>query len=71
MEEFFVKLKTDQEVDDDDIDIIKDCFGNQKFTFKQLMATGDLTLTDCELKEYGLSQGGLRKAVLSVIKSNR
>ena len=27
------------------------------------------TVTDLELKEYGLAQGGLRKAVLSVVEN--
>jgi hypothetical protein len=27
-------------------------------------------MTDAELKDYGINQGGLRKAILSVIKSN-
>jgi hypothetical protein len=34
------------------------------------MATGELAMTDAELKEYGIAQGGLRKAILSVIRSN-
>jgi hypothetical protein len=70
MEEFFDKLKTVQEVDDGDIQTIKDCFVKQKIKFRQLMATGDLAMTDAELKDYGINQGGLRKAILSVIKSN-
>jgi hypothetical protein len=70
MNEFFEKLKTEQEVDDDDIQTIKDCFVKQKIKFRQLMATGDLALTDAELKDYGITQGGLRKAILSVIRSN-
>ena len=71
MEEFFDKLQTEQELDDDDIATIKDCFGQQKVKLKQLMATGDLALTDAELEKYGIAQGGLRKAILAVIKSNQ
>jgi hypothetical protein len=36
----------------------------------ELMATGELAITDAELKEYGITQGGLRKAIVAVIKSN-
>jgi hypothetical protein len=70
IEQFFDKLKTEQEVDDDDIQTIKGCFVKQKIKFRQLMATGELAMTDAELKDYGINQGGLRKAILSVIKSN-
>ena len=71
MEEFFVKLKTDQDMSDVQVDIVKNKFGEQGITFKQLMASGELSLTNAELKEYGIAQGGLRKAILSVIKSNQ
>ncbi len=40
-------------------------------TFKQLMKTGDLAITDEKLKEYGIKQGGLRTAILSVIKRSQ
>jgi hypothetical protein len=70
MEQFFHKLKTEQELDDDDIQTIKDCFGNHKIKFKQLTETGELAITDAKLKEDGISQRGLRTAILSVIKSN-
>jgi hypothetical protein len=68
MEEFFVKLKTDQDMSNVQIDTAKEKFADQGITFKQLMATGDLCLTDAELKDYGIAQGGLRKAILAVIK---
>ncbi|OAJ43889.1 hypothetical protein BDEG_27202 [Batrachochytrium dendrobatidis JEL423] len=71
MEEFFDKLKIQQELDDDEIQLIKDCLGKQKVKFTQLMATGDLALTDEKLKEIGISQLGLRTAVLLVIKGNQ
>jgi hypothetical protein len=67
---FFERLKIEQEFDDDDIQTIKDCFGKQKIKFVQLMKTGELAITDENLKEYGITQGGLRKAILAVIKSN-
>jgi hypothetical protein len=70
MEHFFGKLKTEQDLDDDDVQTIKVCFGNEKIKIKQLMATGELAITDVKLKEYGMTQGGLRTAILSVIKSN-
>jgi hypothetical protein len=34
------------------------------------MKTGDLAITDGELEKYEINQGGLRKAILAVIKSN-
>ena len=71
MEEFFERVRTEQELDDDDMGIIKDSFGKQKIKFKNLIATGDLAMTDEKLKEYGISQGGLRTAILEVIKSNK
>ncbi|EGF76381.1 expressed protein [Batrachochytrium dendrobatidis JAM81] len=71
MEEFFGRLKTEEDLDDEEIDIIKDCFTKQKLKIKQLMATGDLAMTDEKLKEIGISQLGLRTAILAVIKSNQ
>lgn len=51
--------------------VVKAKFEEQDVKFKQLMATGDLALTDAELRDYGIAQGGLRKAILAVIKSNQ
>jgi hypothetical protein len=70
MEHFFERLKTEQELDEDDIQTFKDCLGKQKIQFRQLMAAGDLAMTDEKLKEIGISQLGLRTAILAVIKSN-
>jgi hypothetical protein len=42
----------------------------KKIKFKQLIETGELAITDSELKDYGITQGGLRKAILAVIKRN-
>jgi hypothetical protein len=70
MEHFFERLKTEQELDDDDIQTIKDCFGKQKIKFMQLMKTGDLAITAGALERIGISQLGLRMAILAVIKSN-
>jgi hypothetical protein len=71
MEHFFEKLKTEQELDDDEVQIIKAFFGKQRIKFKQLMEAGDLAITDSDLEKYGIAQGGLRKAILAVIKSNQ
>ncbi len=71
MEEFFDKLKNEQEMDDDEMDLIRDCFSKQKIKYRQLTATGELALTYAELKDYGIAQGGLRTAILAVIKSNQ
>ena len=71
MEEFFKALKDEEGLEDEDVALVKDVFVKQKLKFKQLMETGDLAITDVELERYGIAQGGLRKAILSLIKSNR
>jgi hypothetical protein len=71
MEHFFEKLKTDQGMSDAQVAIAKEKFECQGITFKQLMNTGDLAITDSDLEKYGIAQGGLRKAILGVIKSNQ
>ncbi|KAI8896971.1 hypothetical protein BC833DRAFT_595422 [Globomyces pollinis-pini] len=70
MEEFFEKLKKEEDLEDEDILTIKECFGREGIKFKQLMYSGDLAITDENLKEYGIAQGGLRTAILAVIKRN-
>ena len=49
----------------------KPVFAEQGITFKQLMETGDLAIMDAELKGYRIIQGGLRKAILSVISERK
>jgi hypothetical protein len=80
IEEFYVKLKTDEDITNQQVGIAKDVVSKEGklsilnfkgITFIQLMNTGDLAITDAELKEYGISQGGIRKAILSVIRSNQ
>jgi hypothetical protein len=79
MEEFFTKLKTEEDVTEQEIDDIKVVLTAQKIKFKQLMKTGklqyltigDLAITDGELEKYGIKQGGLRKAILSLVKGNQ
>ena len=70
MEQFFERLKTDEDMSDAQVEIVKEAFSSQGITCKQLMKTGDLAITDGKLKEYGIAQGGLRTAILAVIKSN-
>ena len=70
MEHFFERLKTDEDMSDAQVEIAKESFSSQGITYKQLMKTGELAITDEELKGYGITQGGLRKAILAVIKSN-
>jgi translation initiation factor 2 alpha subunit (eIF-2alpha) len=70
MEHFFEKLKTDEEMSDEQVAMAKEKFGFQGITFKQLMKTGDLAMTDAKLKEDGIIQRGLRTAILAVIKGN-
>ena len=71
IEEFFEKLKTDEDMSDAQVKISREKFGEQGITFKQLMATGDLALTDEKLKACGITQLGLRTAILAVIKSSQ
>lgn len=70
LEEFFSKLKTEQDMSDAQVAVAKAKFEEQGVKFKQLMATGDLALTDKKLKEIVIAQLGLRIAILAVIKSN-
>ena len=70
MEQFFEKLKTERKRPESDIIKLKEVFTGQGILFDDLMETGDLAITDSDLKEYGISQGGLRKAILAVIKDN-
>jgi hypothetical protein len=70
MEEFLSNIKTDEGLTDEELILIKEVFTKEKIKFKQLMKTGELAITDMELKEYGIKQGGLRKAILTFIKSN-
>ena len=71
MEDFFERLKVDEDMSEAQVKIAREKLGEQRVRFKQLMATGDLALTDSVLEKYGILQGGLRKAILSVIKTNR
>jgi hypothetical protein len=50
---------------------VREVFAKEDIEFEQLMETGDLAITDEKLKEYGIAQGGLRTAILSLIRSNR
>ena len=68
MDNIYDKLKSEEELDEDDIKYIKDAFKEQRIKFKQLSATGNLAITDEELAHIGINQLGLRKAILSVIK---
>ena len=74
VDEFFVKLestlknpiKKQQQMKE-----VRNVFDTQDIEYDQLMATGDLALTDGKLKEIGIPQLGLRTAILSVIESNQ
>jgi hypothetical protein len=73
MEEFFDKLESTLKnpiKKERQMKSIRDAFDAQGITLKQLMVTGDLALTDDKLKEYGISQAGLRTAIRSVIRGN-
>ncbi|KAJ8323887.1 hypothetical protein O5D80_007118 [Batrachochytrium dendrobatidis] len=68
IEHFFDKMKTTKKPE---FDIIKlrETFTEQGILFEDLMETGDLAITDAELEKYGIAQGGIRTAILAVIKS--
>jgi hypothetical protein len=71
MEEFFEKLKIERKRLESDIIKLREVFTKQGILFDDLMETGELALTDAELKEFGIAQIGLRMAILSVIRSNQ
>ena len=66
MEVFFDKLKSEQLLEDDEVQIIKDVFADQKIKFKMLKK-----ITDEKLKGYGSLKNfdGLRMAILDLIEN--
>jgi hypothetical protein len=64
MEEFFEKLKTERKRPESDIIKLREVFAKQGILFDNLMETGELALTDAELKDYGIAQGGLQPAIV-------
>jgi hypothetical protein len=69
LEEFYTKLKIEEDMDDEDIATIKRAFDAQELKFKQLIATGALAMTDEILKtEFGIKFYGQRTAILSAIR---
>lgn len=69
MQEFYEKLKSDEDMTDEQIEIAKATFSEQGLTFKQLMKAGKLEMTDEKLEKIGIQAMGLRTAILSVIDS--
>jgi hypothetical protein len=65
---FYEKLK-ERKRTEDEVKVVMNVFAEQGILFEDLMETGDLAITDDELKEYGIKQGELRKAILSTIKN--
>ena len=49
MDGFYNILRSDQELDDDEVHFIQNVFMNHRLKFKQLMETGELKMTDVEL----------------------
>ena len=70
MDEFFKRLKIDEDMSDEQVAIAKEKFSSQGINYKQLMKSGDLAITDAKLERIGITQLGLRTAILAVIKSN-
>jgi hypothetical protein len=60
MEQFFERFKTDEDMSDTQVEILKESFSSQGITYKQLMKTGDLAITDGVVDRIGISQLGLR-----------
>ncbi|EGF77311.1 hypothetical protein BATDEDRAFT_27619 [Batrachochytrium dendrobatidis JAM81] len=69
IEHFFDKMKIERKRPEFDIIKLKETFTEQGILFEDLMETGDLVITDAELEKYEIAQGGLRTAILAVIKS--
>jgi hypothetical protein len=63
MDSFYEALKQIEDWEDIDTEAVMNVFKEQRVKLSQLSS-----LTDAKLKEYGLVQGGLREAVLSVIE---
>ena len=70
MDEFFDKLKRQRKRPEADIEKVKKVFAEQGILFDDLMGTGELALTDEKLEKIGISQLGLRTAILAIIQSN-
>jgi hypothetical protein len=70
IEQFFERLKSDEDMSDAQVEIARETFSSQGITVKQLMKTGELAITDGALERIGISDLGLRMAILAVIKSN-
>jgi hypothetical protein len=62
MDDFYKSLEAIGGWEKEDTEIVKKVFDVQRIKPSQIT-----TLSDAKLKEYGLAQGGLREAVLSVI----
>jgi hypothetical protein len=64
MDDFYKALESIVGWEKEDTEIVKKVFGAQRIKLPQFT-----TLTDAKLKEAGLTQLGLREAVLSVIEN--
>ena len=71
MDEFFERLRTEQDMSDAQVEQAKESFSAHGITFKQLMATGDLSLSDEKLEKIGIAQAGLGIAILLVKAINK
>ena len=70
MNEFYDKLKSEQNVSITGLGLIKKFFNKQEIGFKQLFEKDELAMTDEKLQ--GLNDYlGLRKAILALIKGQQ
>jgi hypothetical protein len=65
MDDFYKAFESIVGWEKEDTEMVKKVFGVQRIKLSQLTS-----LTDAKLEKYGLIQGGLREAVLSVIENN-
>ena len=62
LQAFYDGLKSEEDLEEQDIEIIRGVFDEERIKAKQL-----LRLTDEILRECGLKQTGLRQAILSLL----
>ncbi|KAI9329059.1 hypothetical protein BDR26DRAFT_808040 [Obelidium mucronatum] len=68
---FFECLKEQRMRSVEDIDKVKNVFQNEGILLEDLMEKGDLAMTHGSLRMIGITQLGLRTAILAIIKLNR
>jgi hypothetical protein len=70
MEDFFLDLK-ENELVDAELSLIRKRFAVHMIKFGMLFGEEELAITDEKLEKFGITQGGLRIAILSAIQRRR